>query len=181
MGISALTLGAIMGGSSLASGLIGGITESNQRKAQADAQEAQARNLRATAKIQEEQGEIQAQARDKQRAQLRREYTTATGRNNTLLSLGNVDLTSGSALAQAEGNAAAFAGDLSENAYQRAIDLWENKNRVASTLAQADALEAQASRAKSVSAFPSLLNAALSATGSFLSGYSMAGGKIGKR
>lgn len=181
MGVSALTLGSLMGGSALVGGLMDSGAASAQANARAAANEAQAANLRAQAQTMREQSEIQAGQTDKQKHMLRREYEAKQGRARNLFAAGNVDLSSASAMGVLEGSADAFATDVGENSYQRAIQQWEAENNIRSTHAQANALDAEAGAMKKQagSFVPSLFKVASSAASSFLTGYSLAGGQIG--
>lgn len=181
MGLSATTLGLAMGGASALSSLVGGIASSNQQAAQAAAQQANANNLRAQAKMQEEQNQVELEANDKQRHKLRQQYEQAQGQNRVNLGAGNVDLSSGSAMAVQDANADAFAADVGENAYQRDLKEVEGQNKVKNTLYQADVAEAQADYLsnQSSSFVPTLLNTALAGASGFMTGYSFGGKLLG--
>lgn len=183
MGLDPITLGLAMGGASLASSLMGGAAAGSQKRANAAAQEAQAAQLREQAKLQSQQGQAEAEALDRQRQQLRRRYDQAQGANRMALGTGNVDLASGSALAVADGNAAAFASDMGENAYQRAIREVETRNQVNAAYHQADLLDGNASYQKRAasSLAPTLLGSLLQGAGGFMTGYSFGGRLAGGR
>lgn len=176
--MGATTLGLIMGGATAASTLMSGISEHNRSQAMAAAQQANAQSLRNQAKAQLEQGELAVRAKDRERAELTRRYRDMQARNAVSLGAGNVDASSGSALSVADGNAAAFASDIGDNAYSRMNQAVSNRNAYNAAMAQASSMDAQASAAKNRSLFPTLLGAALSGGSSFLSGYGIAGGKV---
>lgn len=180
MGMDPLTLGLAMGGLSAASSLLGGISDSSQKRAQADAAQANAENLRAQAKVQAQAGEREAEAIDMRKTQLRRQYEKMTGENRVQLGSGNVDLSSGSANNVALGNIEAFTNDMAENAYARAVKRWETDNAVKNTNWQADAQEAQADslRSQSNNWAGTLLGSAISGATGFMSGYSWGGGSL---
>lgn len=175
MGLTPLALGLAMGGASAASTLLSGFSENRQAKANAQAQEVQAENIRRQAEIAKQQGELEVQAKDKERAALTRQYQEMQGKNAVSLGAGNVDASTGSALAVADGNASAFASDIGDNAYSRANLAVSNLNQYRASTAQAANLDAQASAAKSRSLFPTLLGTALSGASGFMSGYSFGG------
>ncbi len=183
MGLDPVTLGLAMGGASLASSLMSGVSGANRTKAQAQAQQAQAGQLRGQARLAEQQGQLEAEAIDRQRSSLRRQYEEMQGANRAALGAGNVDLASGSALQVADGNSLAFASDMGESAYQRAIRNTETRNNTAALNHQANWLDESASwQKKQASNFaPTLLGAILPATGSFMTGYSFGGRLGGKR
>lgn len=178
MGIDPLTLGLAMGGASAASSLFSGLAANRQNRAHAEAQMVQAQNIRNQAEAQREQGELQVHAHDRQRAELTRQFREAQAKNAVSLGMGNVDASSGSALAVADGNASAFASDIGDNAYSRMNLAVANENAWKASMNQAAGLEAQAAVARKQSLFPTLLNATLTGAGSFMSGYGMAGGKL---
>lgn len=177
MGLDPVTLGMAMGGASFASSLLSGASSSKQQQAQAEAGKAQARQMREQARVQEEQAQVELASQDRRTQQLRRQYDQLQGANRAALGAGNVDLASGSALAVADGNAQAFASDMGESAYQRAITAAEARNQTKSVLHQADLLDSNASYQKRAAGnlAPTLLGAALSGAGGFMSGYSFGG------
>ncbi len=177
MGIDPLTLGLAMGGASLASSLIGGVTANAQNRAQAEARQAQARQLRQQASLQEQQGRVEQEALDKQKAQLRRQYEETRGANRVALGQGNVDPASGSALQIADANAAAFAQDIGETAYMKALKAAETRNLAAASRSQANSLDALASWQKRAasSLAPTLIGALTSGASGFMTGYSWGG------
>lgn len=163
---SAMTIGMLMGGLGAASTVAGSIGQNQQARAQARSLEAQARSARI-------QGEAEAAKIDRQKIQMRRQYEDTQGRNRSLLAAGNVDMSSGSAARTEAGNISRFAADIGDNAYARAMKLWETK-------ASEETMKAQASnvRKSAPGVLGTLLNAAISGAGGFASGYSMAGGSL---
>lgn len=181
MGVDPLTIGLAMGGATAASSLFSGISNYAQGQANASAQKAQAENMRSQAEAQRAQGELALQQHDKQRAEITRQFREAQARNAVSLGVGNVDMSSGSALSVADGNANAYGADIGDNAYSRANAAVANENQYRAAMSQAANLDAQASYAKKQSLFPTLFDTALRGAGSFMSGYSMAGGKLFKK
>lgn len=182
MGMDPITLGLAMGGATMASSLMSGLGSSRQQQANAEAQQAQAQQLREQTKIQREQGQIEAEAIDKQRAQLRQRYEAQQAANRARLGAANVDMSSGSALAVADGNAQAYASDVGESFYMRALKQAETRNAINASLQQANVLDSNASYQKRTASnlAPTLLGAALSGAGSFMTGYSFGGRLSGK-
>lgn len=180
MGMDPISLGLAMGGASMASSLLSGVSGASQQRADAQAKQAQARQMREQARLAKQQGHVEMEAIDKQRSQLRNEYETMAGQNNVALGSGNVDLSSGSAMRVAEGNAQAFASDTGESAYQKALRRAEVNNNVASMNGQANMLDAQASYQKRTASnlAPTLIGSLLNGAGGFMTGYSF-GGKLG--
>lgn len=178
--MGALSFGLGMGALSLASGLASGISKSASQKARAASLEAQGDALRKQAAADSRKAESEAYAADAAKSQIRRQFQDVMGRNKSLLGAGNVDMDSGSALDVARGNINRFAADMGETAYDRAIRLWEGRQREQALNYQADAADAQASWLKKTAGNfgTSLLTATLGAVPSAISGYTAAGGKI---
>lgn len=184
---SAMTLGLVMGGMNAASSLMGSEAQARAQSAQAKGQQAamnaQAKNLESQARLEEDRGRIEAGEIDRRKSKMRRDFEDTQAKNRSLLAAGNVDMASGSAADVAEGNISLFAQDLSDNAYQKALKEWETKTSAANLKTQAANARASADwygeQASQASPLPSLLSAAITGAGSFASGYSMAGGKLG--
>lgn len=176
----AMTLGLALGGVSAATSLLGSAGEASRGRAQTEAQKAQAAEYRRQADLARQKGDMEASQIDQRKTRLRREFQEKQARNRSLLAAGNVDMASGSALDVSLGNIDRFAADLSENSWQRALKEWETREQVKGLHYQADTASAQASYlGRTASSFgPSLLKAAFNGGTGFLSGYTMAGGKL---
>lgn len=177
---SAMSIGLMMGGLNAAGALMGGVSQSRQAQAQADAARRQAAGYEAQAKEAQDRGRIEAAEIDAKKSAMRKAYEETQGRNKTLLGVGNVDMASGSALDTAQGNAEMFAADIGDNAYSRVLKEWETersaerlKSAAGQARAQADAYSRQAGQWA-----PGLLQAVLSGASGFASGYGMAGGSL---
>lgn len=177
MGLDPLTLGLTAGGISAATSLFNSLHEGSQKKAHGIAQQTQANQLREQARTQAMTGRQELAAMDKQRAQLRRDYNSLQSANAVNLGTGNVDLSSGSALDVALGNADRFASDINDNAYNKALKDWEIKEQSRSLNAQANLLDSQGSYAKrtAFNLLPTLLGAGLSGASGFMTGYQWGG------
>ena len=177
---SAATLALAVGGLTGVSSLATSQTRAAQQRMEADALRAQADVSRQQAEMQRRQGEVEARNYDRQKSQLRREFTATQGKNRSLLAAGNVDMASGSALDVSLGNIDRFAADVGENAYQKALALWSAEQQARTLDAQADIYSAQSSylRRTAGNLGTSLLTAGLSGLTSGLGVYSMAGGNI---
>lgn len=177
---SAATLALAVGGLTGVGSLAASQTKAAQQRMEADALRAQADVSRQQAEMQRRQGEVEAQNYDRQKSQLRREFTATQGKNRSLLAAGNVDMASGSALDVSLGNIDRFAADVGENAYQKALALWSAEQQARTLDAQADIYSAQSSylRRTAGNLGTSLLTAGLSGLTSGLGVYSMAGGNI---
>lgn len=178
--MGAMSLGLAMGGATALSTLVNGLSGVGQQEAQGKAMAAQADVMRNQARMQAEAGQVESEALDKQKGELRRQYEDLAGRNRVALGAGNVDMSSGSALKVADGNAARLASDIGETAYARALRQWETQGAVQNSLYQADTLDKQSSYARrtAVNLLPTLIGAGLSGAGSFMTGYSYGGGKL---
>lgn len=180
MGFDALTAGLLMGGIGAASSFMGSMGNSANQRMQAATMEANAEQMRNQAKLIEAEGQIRNREVDKQRHELGRQYRHQQAANNVSLGVGNVDAASGSAMQVAEGNATSFAYDTGENYFQRRLNDWETGERAKQARFQADSLDSQSSYLKQTAGNigSSLLTAGLSGASGFLSGYTMAGGKL---
>lgn len=174
MGVDPLTLGLAFGGVSAATSLIGGIAQS---AAQANADKAQAQALRNQASAVADAGQTRLAAIDKEKAQLRRQYKALQSANNVSLGASDVDPSSGSAMAVAEGNAGAFSQDIGDNAYSRMLADWQTRQQANAITNQADQLSARASYAErtAYNLFPSVLSAVGAGASGFMQGYSFGG------
>lgn len=178
MGAAPLTLGLAAGGLSALSSFMGAEKSRNDQRARAAALQEQAAQMRRQAKLQEQQGRIEAENIDRQKMKLRRDFENLQGRNRSLLGAGNVDMTSGSALDIQLGNIDRFAEDYGENAYQKALKEWETREQVKMSNYQADVYDAQGSYLKNTagSIGTSLLTGLIGGTVAGLSAYQGAGG-----
>lgn len=170
---SAAVLGLTMGALSAAGSLATSEAQASALRSQADA-------ARQQAALTAEKGRIEAENFDRQKIALRREYEDTEGRNRSLLAAGNVDMSSGSALAASLGNIERFASDVGENAYQKALKEWETAQEVKNLAYQADMYDARGSYLKKSAGNlgASLLTAGLSGLSSGLGMYGMAGGEL---
>lgn len=181
---SALGLGLALGGVSAATSFLGQAAQAsqqrNQMNAQAAAQEAQAAEYRRQSEMARQRGDVEAANIERRKSGLRRQFNELQAANRARLGAGNVDMSSGSALAISEGNINRFAMDLGENAYEKAMKEWESNESVKSLKYQADTADAQASYLwQSATAMrPNLLTSLLSGASGFVSGYSLAGGRF---
>lgn len=178
--MGAMGFGLGMGALSLFSGLAGAEKARSGQLAQAAQARSQAGLIRAQAAADKESGEREAYELDKRKRELRREFKETMGGNRSRLGAGNVDMASGSALDVAEGNIARFAADMGDNAYAKALKLWETDTRERAAKYQAAAREADADylsqTAGNIGA--SILTGLIGGAGGFASGYSMAGGSL---
>lgn len=185
---SAMTVGLVMGGLSA----LGSYAQSEaqaqntkrQMQSQAKMYEAQAKVARNQAEQQRLQGEIDAKQIERNKIKLREAYEKSQSHNRSMLSAGNVDMTSGSALDVSLGNINNFAADVADNAYAKALKEWETLANVNTLNNQANNYDAQASYSRKLASrqnsswLPSLLTAAISGAGGFAGGYTMAGGSL---
>lgn len=109
-----------------------------RQQAQAEAARKQAQRSRMT-------GEMEAERLDARKAQLRRQFNEAQGRNRASLGAGNVDMASGSAMDVAEGNISRLGQELADNAYNVALKRWETKEQANALNHQADVYDSQGS------------------------------------
>lgn len=116
------------------------------------------------------QGRIEQENLDRRKEQLHRSYNELQGRNIATLGAGNVDLTSGSAAAALEGNAARYADDVGENAYAKSLARWQTDTQADALNYQADRYDAQGSYLKKTSGnlLTSWLGSDLAAAGTLL-------------
>lgn len=177
---SAAALALTAGGLTAANTFAASRQQAAQQKAQGKALQAQADVARQQAEMTAEKGRIEAEAFDRQKSELRREYEAVQGRNRSLLAAGNVDMSSGSAQDVSLGNIDRFAADVGENAYQKALKGWETAQEVKNLNYQAASLDAQGGYLKKSAGNlgSSLLTAGLSGITSGLGMYGMAGGRL---
>ena len=145
MGASLTMMSLVAGGLSAVSSFVGAEQQRRQQKAQASALASQADMTRRQADIAKQKGRVEAENIDRQKSALRRDFEAMQGHNRSLLAAGNVDMGSGSALDVSLGNIDRFAGDMGENAYQRALKEWETSENVNALHYQADSYDAQSS------------------------------------
>ena len=145
MGASLTMMSLVAGGLSAVSSFVGAEQQRRQQKAQASALASQADMTRRQADIAKQKGRVEAENIDRQKSALRRDFEAMQGHNRSLLAAGNVDMGSGSALDVSLGNIDRFAGDMGENAYQRALKDWETSETVNALHYQADSYDAQSS------------------------------------
>lgn len=180
MGLSALTLGAAMGGLSAATSLLGSAQQASQQRMQAKTLEAQSAEYRRQSDLATQKGNIEAANIERRKSLLRREFADKQAQNRTALAASNVDMTSGSALDVSLGNIDRFAMDLGENAFEKQMKLWEANESRKNLDWQASQAEAQASYFKRTAGNmgPGILSALASGASGFVGGYSMAGGSL---
>lgn len=156
------------------------LTQGNNQRIQAAMLQSQAQANRRNADMALERSRAEAHEQDRQKIRLRREFNNIMADNRVSLAAGNVDMASGSAMDVAQGNINNFAADMGDNAYARAVRLWEGKEQHKNLNWQADAQDRNASYLRSTAANlgTSLLSAGLSGAGGFASGYTMAGGSL---
>lgn len=144
-----------------------------QMESNADAMRKNTRTIRG-------QGEAEAFEIDRQKSKLHQQYVDIQGHNRSLLGAGNVDMSSGSAAAVAEGNINRYAADIGDNAYKRALRLWDADSQARVALYQADALDSQASYMKKTagSLGTSIITSLLAGGEAFMNTYSMGGGSM---
>lgn len=154
--------------------------QSAMARNQARVMEANAQITRQNAALEAEQTRAQAQAQDREKARLRREYNALQARNRISLGAGNVDMQSGSALDVELGNIQNFASDMGDNAYAVAMKKWEANERQRIGNQQAHIMEENASwlRQSSGNWATSLLTAGIAGAGGFTKGYTIAGGSL---
>lgn len=169
---SAVGLGLGLAALSAGSSILNSGYSRLEKNRQASQQAAIAEN---EAKIAREQGRIEAYEIDKRKSELRREYDEARAANNVALGAGNVDLSSGSAARVATGNINKFSADIEDNAYARALKLWEANESANQKEWEAEQNRNSLSRS---TALPDLLGATISGIGGFAQGYSWGGGKF---
>lgn len=180
MGVSAMTAGLIAGGLGAGTSLLNSALSANQATINSRAQQANASAMRQQAFAMAKAGQMEAENLDKERSRMRAQYEKLQGANRVTLGVGNVDASSGSALAIADANANAYAADLGDNAYSRALKLWETKTAVQNTLAQANNMSTIASyqRRAANNLLPTLLGAGLAGGTMFIGGYKEFGGEL---
>lgn len=176
----ALGIGLALGGLSALTSFAGAERSRDSQLAQASQARSQADAIRAQAATDRAQAEAEARDIDRRKIQLRREFAEKQSRNRALLGAGNVDTASGSALDVAYGNIDALASDLGDNAYQRALKIWEGKTREQNLNYQARTQDANASwlTQSAGNIGTSILTGAISGAGGFAQGYSLAGGSL---
>lgn len=165
MGLPAALGGAIGGMQALSS--IMGDAQGNR---QLELQRRQAEQQAQAAKI---RGQIDQQNIDRERHKLSAGYREMQGKNLVSTAAGNIDASTGSAMRVADGNANMYSADLVTNQEQRDVRGWQTENEVNQANWQADYFQ---SAKKSFG--ETLLGTGLSGLSGFLSGYSMAGGKL---
>lgn len=177
---SAMAIGLGLGGLTAATSLAQAEKSRNDQLARASQAKAQAAMIRAQAASDKRAGELEAYEIDKQKTRIRREYQEIMSRNRAQLGAGNVDMSSGSALDVASGNIDNFASDMGDNAYRRALKLWETEARDQTARYQADVQDASATYLQRTagSIGTSILTGLVSGAGGFASGYSLAGGSF---
>lgn len=177
----AMGIGLMMGGLGLASGVLSSERARGAQAAQAAQMAGQAETLRAQGDLEAARAEREGYEIDRRKSKLRAEFEELQGRNRSMLGAGNVDMASGSALDVSYGNIERFAQDMGDNAYERAIRIWEGQAAKASAYQQADNMRAQSTylQATAGNLGTSLLTGVIQGAGGFASGYSMAGGKLG--
>lgn len=181
--INPLSLGATVGGLSAGSHLLSGLASSSQQAAQGQTLSAQAEQARRQAGQIAQTGRQELAAIDRERSKLTRDYRNIQSANAVALGAGNVDLSSGSAMDVAAGNADRFAADIGDNAYSRALKDWETREQVKAANHQADLLDSQASYARRAAnnLLPTLLGAGLAGATGFFHGYQYGGNFFAKK
>ncbi|MCM1237028.1 MAG: hypothetical protein NC489_43690 [Ruminococcus flavefaciens] len=164
------------------SGFASSMQQGNAQKQKADMLTAQAQATRRNAGSEAARARAEAYQIDRQKSRYRSEYDNIMGKNRVSLAAGNVDMSSGSALAVAEGNANNYAIDMADNEYARAMTLWSGEEARRMGAWQADVQEANASYLKQTAAGldTSILTALLGGGGTFASSYGMAGGDFSR-
>jgi hypothetical protein len=121
--------------------------ESNRRQQEYEASvaNANATAMQQQAELTKKRTEIARQAADREAHKAKRDYYEAAGTNTSLLAAGNVDISSGSALALLEGNANRFADDMGEMEYQKDLDAYVGGYQVATEEWRSDLLTSNAS------------------------------------
>lgn len=177
---SAMAIGLGLGGLTAATSFASAEKSRSDQLARASQAKAQAAAIRAQAASDKRAGELEAYGIDRQKSRIRREFQEVMGKNRASLGAGNVDLSSGSALDVAYGNIDNFASDMGDNAYRRALKLWETEARDQTARYQADVQDASATYLQRTagSIGTSILTGLLSGAGGFASGYSLAGGSL---
>lgn len=147
----------------------------------ADFMEQQAANTRARGVYEQTRAGVEAQAIDRKKTQLTRQFRDTMGHNRSMLAAGNVDLATGSAMDVQQGNISLYAQDMAENAYDKLLRLWEGDQAYNSYDAEARNLESQASYIKNTAGTigTSILMGGWEANKAFLKSYSSAGGLFG--
>lgn len=147
---------------------------------QAAIMENNAANIRAQGQAEANKANIEADAIERRKSQIRRQYREIQGHNRSMLAAGNVAMDSGSALDTQTGNINAYAADLGENAYEKAIRLWQADNNKRAAENEARNMEAQASYIKNTAGTigTSLLTTAMGGAQGFAQGYALAGGRL---
>lgn len=170
-----------LGALGAASSLIGAEGQRATRLAQASQLRAQGKAARQNAELERARGERAAREVDRERKRRREEFEDIQARNRSMLAAGNVDMTSGSALAVSEGNIDRYAADVADTAYRRAMTLWESGVNAQNLDYQGRAADANASYLQRTAGNlgTSILRGAVGGATGFVSGYSMAGGKLG--
>lgn len=177
-----MTLGIISGALAAGSTFLQAQAASQRQAAQAGYMESQAAAARKQADIELARGHAEAEAIDRRKSEIHRQFNELQGHNRVVLGAGNVDMSSGSAAKVAEGNINSFANDMAENQYQKALKLWEAQENKKAMNYQADVLDSQASYLNRTNGNmgTSLLSAALSGGMGFASGYTAGGGSLAK-
>lgn len=176
-----MIFGIISGALAALSGFGSSMAQGNSQRMQAANLKAQAQANRRNADMELERSRAAAYEQDRQKTRLRREFNNIMSDNRVSLAAGNVDMASGSAMDVAQGNINNFAADMGDNAYARAMRLWEGREQHKNLNWQADVQDAHASYLDRTAATvgSSLLTAGLAGAGGFASGYTMAGGSLG--
>jgi hypothetical protein len=156
--------------------------ESNRRQQEYEASvaNANAAAMQQQAELTKKRTGIARQAADREAHKAKREYYKAAGTNTSLLAAGNVDISSGSALALLEGNANRFADDMGEMEYQKDLDAYVGGYQAATEEWRADLLTSNASYLEQTagSVGDSLLMSSISGISVGLGSYVGGGGKL---
>lgn len=176
VGIAGLVLSAATAG-------YGAYAQTEQQNAAAEAQKRQAQydasiasqnatRARGDAEVENMRSQENLRNLDRQRTQMRREYTAEQGKNLSLLGASGTDISSGSALDMMTGNADIFSADMGEALRNRSFAAWEGTTKVQNLLHEADIYDSKASYLSSTEANlgNSLLNAGIAAGGSIGAG-----------
>lgn len=172
IGIAGLVLSA-------ATAAYGAYAQTEQQNAAAQAQRRQAQyeasisaqnanRARGDAEVESMRSQENVRNLDRQRTQMRREYTAEQGKNLSLLAASGTDISSGSAFDVMGGNADIFSADMGEAMRNRSFAAWEGTTKVQNLLHEADVYDSKASYLNStkVNLGNSLLNAGIAAGGS---------------
>lgn len=176
--MGATTLALTMGGLAAVQSLAQTGRQNSQAAYQQEQMKANAQAARNQALIAAEQGRLEGENLDRQRSALRREYADLQAGNAASLGALGVDMSSGSAAATLEGNAAHFAADVAANRYQKAVSQWETDENVKARLTEARNYDKAASWYGSTvkNLGQSLLTAGISGLASGIGAYAMSGG-----